>query len=134
MISERFKRGRIWRIQVAEKENYQLSKKIAEYALSKKALDVRIMHLFQVTSMTDYFVVCHGESELQVKAIADAIQEGLKKEGERVWHKEGYTHSNWVLLDYVDVVVHIFNKESRLFYALERLWGDAEIETIGDTV
>lgn len=119
---------------MAEKENYQLSKKIAEYALSKKALDVRIMHLFQVTSMTDYFVVCHGESELQVKAIADAIQEGLKKEGERVWHKEGYTHSNWVLLDYVDVVVHIFNKESRLFYALERLWGDAEIETIGDTV
>lgn len=117
---------------MSEHKNYQLARKIADLALSKKAVDVRIMHLHTVTSMTDFFVVCHGESEPQIKAIADAIQDGLKEEGERAWHKEGYSHLNWVLLDYVDVVGHVFNKESRLFYALERLWGDAEIETIGD--
>lgn len=109
-----------------------LARKIAEYALSKKAVDVSILHLYPLTTMADFFVICHGESDIQVKAIADAVQYGMKSEGERVWHREGYDHLNWVLLDFVDVVVHVFSREAREFYALERLWGDAKTETVGD--
>ncbi len=112
--------------------SYALAQKIADYALSKKALDVSILHLYPVTTMTDFFVICHGESDLQVKAIAEAVQYGMKSEGERVWHREGYEHLNWVLLDFVDVVVHVFSRDAREFYALERLWGDAKLETVKD--
>lgn len=117
---------------MTEPKSYALAKKIADYALTKKAVNVAILHLYPVTTMTDFFVICHGESDLQVKAIADAIQLGLKSEGERVWHREGYAHLSWVLLDFVDVVVHVFSREAREFYALERLWGDAKQETVED--
>ena len=103
---------------------------IAQFTLTKKAMDVVILDLRKLTSMTDFFVICSGETDIQVKAITDAVLDGLVEKKIRPWHKEGYEFLRWVLLDYVDVVVHIFIKELREFYRLERLWGDAECETI----
>lgn len=113
-------------------DSYVLAKRIVEYSLSKKAGDVCLLNLRDLTGVTDYFIVCHGESDVQVKAISDAITEGLKDEGVRYWHREGYEYLHWVLLDYVDVVVHIFLKNEREFYGLERLWGDAEVEIFSE--
>ncbi len=109
-----------------------LQRQIADLALSKKAKDVAIMDLRELTSMTDYFVVCTGDSETQVKAIADAVMTGMQERGERAWHVEGLQNLQWVLLDYVDVVVHVFHKDARPFYGLEKLWGDAKVQKITD--
>ncbi len=108
-----------------------LAKRIAGLALTKKANDVVTMDLRGLTSMADFFVVCSADSEIQVKAIADAVEEGLEREGTAPWHRESAS-SNWFLLDYVDVVLHIFHKNTRPFYNLEKLWGDAKIETVRD--
>lgn len=108
-----------------------LAKRIASLALTKKAHDVTIMDLRKVTSMTDFFVICSADSDIQVRAIADAVEEGLEKKGSTVWHREAGS-LNWVLLDYVDVVLHVFHKNTRSFYNLEKLWGDAEIEHVAD--
>jgi ribosome-associated protein len=94
--------------------------------LSKKAHNVIIMDLKKITSTTDHFVICSADSDTQVKAIADAVQDGMEMLGVRVWHSEGYFALTWIILDYVDVVAHIFHKEARTFYNLERLWGDAK--------
>lgn len=91
------------------------------------------MDLRKVTDMSDFFVVCSGASDIQVKAIADAIADGTEEVGVSPWHREGLTQSQWILLDYVDVVVHIFHTDMRKYYALEKLWGDAKIEVIEDT-
>jgi ribosome-associated protein len=109
-----------------------LARKAAETCLAKKAGDVCIFDLRGLTSMTDFFVICHGDSDAQVKAISESVLDGLGKEGERVWHFEGGGYFRWMLLDYVDVVVHVFRREERAFYNLERLWGDAPSETIRD--
>jgi len=80
------------------------------------------------------FVICTGESELQTKAVADAVVDSIREShAERPWHKEGYDHRQWILLDYVDLVVHIFHPERREFYGLERLWGDAPIAEVDPT-
>ncbi len=109
-----------------------LAKKIARLSLEKKAEDVLLMYLRPLTSMTDYFVICTGTSNTHVKAISDHIIESLKKEKIRPLHVEGYANQEWVLVDYVDVVVHVFQPEKRGFYALERLWGDAKMEAVKD--
>lgn len=109
-----------------------LAFKLAGLALTKKASDIKILDLRNITTISDFFVICTGHSEPQVKAIADAVLEGSKNEGEYVWHKEGTNMKSWVLLDFVDVVVHIFLRDTRSFYALEKLWGDAEITEISD--
>ena len=113
-------------------DSKKLAVKLAELALSKKATDIKILDLRKLTTITDFFVICTAHSDVQVKAIADAIMEGSKKDGERPWHKEGMTHKTWVLLDYVEVVVHVFLNETRNFYGLEKLWGDAKIMEIKD--
>src|SRR5690606_2736231 len=101
--------------------------------LSKKAHDVTVMDMRSVSGVADYFVMCTGDSDLQIRAIADAVEENLRTElGERPWHREGYEHLQWVLLDYVDLVVHIFSQEKRAFYGLERLWGDAPSEQVSE--
>ncbi|MBD3232546.1 MAG: ribosome silencing factor [candidate division Zixibacteria bacterium] len=107
--------------------------KISELALSKKAKDIKILDLRNLSDVADYFVVCSGDVSQQVKAIIDAIEEGLLKNGIKPWHIEGYSHANWVILDYVDVVVHVFNQEIRQFYDLEGLWGDAPCLEIKDS-
>lgn len=105
----------------------RLVESIVEFAHSKKAEHVVSMDLRGLTSACDFFVICEGGSETHVKAIADAIIDGTKKADDRPWHVEGYDGRHWVLIDYVDVVVHVFTHETRDFYQLERLWGDADI-------
>ena len=110
----------------------ELSSRIAELALTKKALDVLIMEVKNLSDVTDYFVLCSGDSDTQVKAIADAIMDGLLDEGVKVWRKEGFQNLQWVLLDFVDVVVHIFLPRVREYYNLERLWADAPAVAVLD--
>lgn len=108
-----------------------LARKIAALTLLKKAHDLVIMDLRTLTSMTDFFVICSADSDVQVKAIADAVEEGMEKEGSVPWHRESGS-ANWILMDYVDVVVHIFHRHARTFYNLEKLWGDAKVRRVTD--
>lgn len=101
------------------------AKKIVKFALEKKAFDVALMDLRKVTPFTDFFIVCSGSTTVQVKAITDAILENCKKHEIDVYQVEGYESLRWVLIDFVDLVVHIFQPEVRQYYQLERLWGDA---------
>jgi ribosome-associated protein len=94
-------------------------------AEDRKAVELRVLHLEKVSDFTDYFLICSGTSERQVQAIADAVQEKMREERVRPLHVEGFNRGQWVLLDYGDFVVHIFQEEPRRFYSLERLWGDA---------
>jgi ribosome-associated protein len=96
-------------------------------AQDKKAFDVVVLDLRKAGGFTDYFVICTGQNARQIGAIADAVQETLRKEhGERPALAEGVDKSEWVLLDYFNFVVHVFSRECRAFYGLERLWGNAE--------
>ena len=110
------------------KSSKRLAGKVAKLALSKKAENVLSLDLRGLTTTCDFFVVCEGSSEVHVKAIADAVVEGMKDAGEKAWHVEGYEAKKWILVDYVNVVVHVFDRETRDYYQLERLWGDAGIE------
>jgi ribosome-associated protein len=94
-------------------------------ALERKASDVIVMDLRGISSATDYFVLATGTSEVQMKAIADHVIDELKKIGVRPTHVEGKGGGRWVLIDYVDFVVHVFHPSAREFYQLELLWGDA---------
>ena len=99
----------------------------------KKASDILIMDMHKTSGLADYFILCSGTSDIQVKAIADSVEKRLKKElQEPPWYIEGAEHRQWVLLDYVDLVVHIFTPERRSFYDLEWLWSDAPMEKIGE--
>jgi len=97
----------------------------ARAALAKKAESLLVLDLQGISTIADYFVICCGNSITQVRAIADAIEATLKAEGAHVFHREGPPESGWLLLDYSDVIVHVFLPETREFYSLERLWGDA---------
>lgn len=97
----------------------------AELALERKALDVVALDLRGISSATDYFLLASGTSDVQVKAVAEHVTDELKKEGVRPFHVEGLQGGRWVLLDYVDFVVHVFHPSARDFYQLESLWGDA---------
>jgi len=103
----------------------------AEAALSKKAADLVALDLTVVSGVADYFLICSGSSEPQVKAIAEAVEEKLRLAGARPWHVEGLEGRRWVLLDFVDVVVHVFHEKTREYYLLERLWGDARRVELG---
>lgn len=96
-----------------------------ELALERKAMDVLALDLRGISSATDFFVLATGNSDVQVKAIAEHIVDELKKEGARPDHVEGMEGGRWVLLDYIDFVVHVFHPQARAFYQLENLWGDA---------
>ena len=108
------------------------AKRISEIMFNKKAYDVLLIDLRKLASFADFFVICSADSDVQVKAIADDVDRSLRDEGMKCWHKEGYQALNWVLLDYVDVVVHVFKKDAREFYNLEKLWGDARFERLAD--
>jgi len=111
---------------------YDLALAAARAALSKKADDVVLLDLTGQSAVCDYFVIASGGSEPQVKAIAEAISEQLELDGQRVWHTEGYRARRWILLDYVDVIVHVFHRDTREVYQLERLWADARKEKLAD--
>jgi ribosome-associated protein len=97
-----------------------------EAARDKKALDIVVLDLRGLASFTDYFLICTGGSHRQIETIADEIEEKLKEAKRRPSHVEGYPRGEWILMDYVDFVVHIFTPTSRSYYNLERLWGDAK--------
>ena len=103
-----------------------------ELALEKKAFDVKILDLRKLSPVCDYFVICSASVDIHAKAVAEWITENLESKGIRFWHYEGYQASRWILLDYVDVVIHIFLPEVREFYDLEKLWGDAKIEELSE--
>jgi ribosome-associated protein len=118
------------RIQVkkTQADAEMLSRIIAEGMLEKKGIDVVIMDLRKAkNAVTDFFVICSGNSDTQVEALMNSVEEQVHKHlGEWPWQKEGKTNREWILLDYVNVVAHIFKKDRRQFYGLEELWGDAE--------
>ena len=95
-------------------------------AEDKKATDVVVLDLRKAAGFTDFFVICSASNSRQIRAIADHVVDTLSAQGVKPSHVEGYDRSEWVLLDYFDFIVHIFADETRLFYALERLWGSAE--------
>jgi ribosome-associated protein len=99
----------------------------AEAALKKKAIDVTILEVSGLTVIADYFVICSGESTTQVKAVASFIEEELAKKRLKPFGIEGAAYSHWILLDYGDVIVHVFEKETRAYYNLEKLWMDAKV-------
>jgi ribosome-associated protein len=110
-----------------------LAERIAEVASDRKAIDIRVVDLREIVSYTDFFVICSGNTERQTKAIRDAIYEELKHARERLLPRrtEGDREARWILLDYLDVVVHIFTPEAREFYRLDQLWGEAPARSVG---
>ena len=100
-------------------------------ALSKKAKDGVALDLRELSGVTDYFFICSASSEVQVKAVAEAVEEKLREKGLKPWHVEGYEGRRWVLLDYVEFVVHVFHEKTREYYMLDRLWGDARTLDLG---
>ena len=107
-------------------EAKELDKAICEAASDKKARDIVSMDMRELTPTCDYFVVCSANTATQVRAIADNIEEKLAEQGESFLHKEGYREGEWILMDYGDVVFHLFDRESRSFYDLERIWRDGK--------
>jgi ribosome-associated protein len=100
--------------------------KAVRAALDKKAQDVVVLDLRHTPAFTDYFVLCTGLNVRQVKAIADAVEDALRAAKVRPAHVEGYERAEWVLMDYFTFIVHVFTPQTRAFYSLERLWGDAQ--------
>ena len=92
---------------------------------SKKGKDIRVLYTADQTTLADYFIICNGTSNTQVKALADAVEEAMSQQGEEPHHVEGHRGGQWTLLDYSRVVIHVFTEEAREFYSLERLWSDA---------
>ncbi|WP_258103883.1 ribosome silencing factor [Marinoscillum sp. MHG1-6] len=113
-------------------KSVSLSQMVVEGMLDKKASDIVLMDLRKIpNAVADYFVICSGNSDTQIDAISDSIEEKVFKESKQnPWKREGKNNKEWILIDYVDVVAHVFNKEKRNFYGLEELWGDAKITRI----
>lgn len=113
---------------------------IAEFAiqglLEKKGKDIKSLDLTEIEgAVCDYFVICHADSTTQVKALADSVEETIRIEiGEKPWNSEGQENSTWILLDYANVVVHIFQRDTRDFYNIEELWADAKVREIDSDI
>jgi ribosome-associated protein len=118
--------GKVKEVEICE----LLAKRSAELALEKKCEDIKILDLRGLTSVTDFFVIATADSDRKAKAAAEHVIDELKEDGERPMHIEGMDSLHWVLLDYVDVVVHIFMPDERRFYDLESLWSDAPVITV----
>ena len=108
------------------------ARRISELMLEKKALDVTIIDVRKITTLTDFFVLCTSESQPQSRAITDHIHQEMKKEKMKAWHIEGYQQLDWVLLDFVNIVAHVFSKDAREYYEFERLWADGKITRVKD--
>ena len=111
----------------------KIIKKITELMLEKKAIDIKIIKVSKLTSITDYFINCSSDSDPQTKAIKNHIQDGLsKKYNTKPVHIEGHENLKWILMDYIDIVINIFHKKEREYYNIERLWADGETKEIKD--
>jgi ribosome-associated protein len=104
----------------------QLARAAVDAASDKKASDVLLLDIREVTTVADYFVICSGNNPRQIQTIADTIDEELGKQGARLLHREGTAETGWILLDFGDVIVHIFGPKEREYYRIERLWSDAK--------
>lgn len=104
----------------------------SEWLLDRKGEDIVVLDLRNIAEFTDYFMICTGSSDVQARALADAVIEGMKEAGQRPLHVEGYDSRRWILIDFVDVVIHVLQPEERGFYTLERLWGDAPTRHVTD--
>ena len=115
--------------------NYnKLSKTITQLILDKKAIEIQIINVSKLTSLTDYFIICSSDSEPKTKAIMNHIKDEVHKKYDiKPLHLEGIENLEWVLLDYVSIVVNIFSKEKRKYYNIERLWADAKITSIKES-
>lgn len=114
--------------------SYEQSILTAKAISSKKGLNIKLIEIGDISSLADYMVIATGTSSTHVKAIADEVEYQLDEVGISVSHIEGYRSNSWILLDYVDVIVHIFSDEAREFYDLERLWQDGKEIDISDIV
>lgn len=108
-------------------DSLKFAKKIAQLVQNKKGFDIKILDIRKISSIADYFIICSADVDKQVKAIADEVEEKLSSQGIKCFHREGYETLTWVILDYFDVILHIFKTEARNYYNLEKLWGDAPI-------
>ena len=113
------------------KRGLELLHVAADAARSKKARELVGLDLRDLDGVADYFFICSAASEVQVKAVAEAVEEKLRERGARPWHVEGLEGRRWVLLDYVEMVVHVFHEKTREYYMLDRLWGDARSIDLG---
>ena len=110
----------------------EIAQAITEFAADRKAVDIVQLDLREIIGYTDYFVICTGRSDRQVKAIHDAVHQGMKAEhGLLPRRVEGLSQAHWVLMDYLDVVVHVFTPDTRSYYRLEQLWGEAPVLAVG---
>jgi ribosome-associated protein len=110
----------------------EIARDIAEYAADRKAVEIVQLDLRGIIGYTDYFVICSGRSDRQAKAIHDAIHQGMKSDhGILPRRVEGLSQARWILMDYLDVVVHVFTPETREYYRLEQLWGEAPVQAVG---
>ena len=113
--------------------SHVLAARAVDAMADKRASDITVIDLREVSSMADFFVIGTGESDLQIKAIANGIMDQIEEDcGEEPWKREGMEHLQWVVLDYVDMVVHIFLPEKREHYRIDRLWGEADSEIVPD--
>jgi ribosome-associated protein len=115
----------------AQERSREQAERLAQVAgdalLDKKGRDVVILDVGDLTTLAEFFVVCHGTSETQIKALADNVEEKTREIlGEKAWKREGFDSRRWIILDYVNVVVHVFSEEKREFYGIERMWNDAK--------
>lgn len=110
-----------------------LLKKIGEAVLEKKAIEPLILNLNGVSGVTDYFLICSGNTPVQTRSIADNIDDMLKTSGMQLPNKEGYSDGRWILMDFGNLVVHIMHQSEREFYALEKLWHDAKVIPVNDS-
>ena len=108
------------------------AKQVVKFALEKKAFDVKLMDLRKITTVTDFFIVCSATSDVQVRAVVDNVIKKARESDVPVYNVEGLESMRWVLIDLVEIVVHVFQPEVRMYYQLERLWGDAPTESFGD--
>ena len=115
-------------------ESKELAKKAYQYLDEKKAVDIKIIDISKISVIADYFIIAGGSNARQIKALADNVEEKLAKEDVTPKSIEGYQNANWILMDYADVIIHIFNQEDRLFYDLERIWTDGNFVTIEDLI
>jgi ribosome-associated protein len=109
------------------------ARRAARAALDKRAGDLVVLNVQRVSSVTDYFLICSGKSTTHLETITEAIRAELRGEGVNVLHAEGVAESGWVLLDYGDVLMHVFLEDTRIYYALDRLWGDAPALSLDDS-
>lgn len=116
-----------------DKETNALREAIAEALLEKKGEDIIELDVRGLSSVTDFFIICHADNETQIKALSNSVITTTdERVGEKPWHKEGLNARRWITLDYVNVVVHIFYKDLRYYYNLEKMWSDAPTVRIGD--